>query len=488
MNKPHLGMYVHMHWGYGHPYAARTWTVEDWRNYASGLKSLGYNTVMIWPMFETIPDPPTPSDVAHLEKISRTIDILHSEFDMSVLITLGPNTVGNEKAADYTFETRPFFDTDLRLNPGDPAQVERLISFRRKLMGYVGKADGFSVIDSDPGGYVGSTNDEFANLLGLHLDLIKEFNPGGKLFYWMWVGWEAYNEMWRKTLEGDLCPSMEAKREDFDAVISRLIERGGDDWGVFSCNGLHQEVVDGFGIQDRALFYPYGLVEGEPSFPFTNYSPDTISIVLGQYDVNKTQLGIMANSQTHAVQLPHTYLFAHQAQGGTMANADLDGFAEGLIVGLGALIADSWRTLWGGDSEKMRVLARGLAANASREQRLGPHGGLLFGDPGRFLTDLSLMLAFRADVIDLTAALDRGESPDCQLVALASSWREWQERTGFVDACGDAQGLFPGVLRRLNDPGIDAVLADFENWSDTSVRHGTLPRLIAAVDARAKRG
>ena len=26
-----LGMYVHEGWPYNHPYAARTWTVEDWR-------------------------------------------------------------------------------------------------------------------------------------------------------------------------------------------------------------------------------------------------------------------------------------------------------------------------------------------------------------------------------------------------------------------------------------------------------------------------
>ena len=33
-----LGMYIHAGWPYNHPYAARTWTVEDWRAYADGLK------------------------------------------------------------------------------------------------------------------------------------------------------------------------------------------------------------------------------------------------------------------------------------------------------------------------------------------------------------------------------------------------------------------------------------------------------------------
>ena len=36
-----IGMYVHQHWPYNHPYAARTWTAEDYRGYADGLTKLG---------------------------------------------------------------------------------------------------------------------------------------------------------------------------------------------------------------------------------------------------------------------------------------------------------------------------------------------------------------------------------------------------------------------------------------------------------------
>lgn len=30
-----IGMYVHQHWSYNHPYCARTWTLEDWRGYVT---------------------------------------------------------------------------------------------------------------------------------------------------------------------------------------------------------------------------------------------------------------------------------------------------------------------------------------------------------------------------------------------------------------------------------------------------------------------
>lgn len=59
---PMIGMYVHQHWSYNHPYAARTWTLEDWKGYLDGLKKLGFNTVLIWPVLETMPDPLTKSD------------------------------------------------------------------------------------------------------------------------------------------------------------------------------------------------------------------------------------------------------------------------------------------------------------------------------------------------------------------------------------------------------------------------------------------
>ena len=35
-----LGMYVHTHWSYRHPYAARTWTEADWAGYLRALREL----------------------------------------------------------------------------------------------------------------------------------------------------------------------------------------------------------------------------------------------------------------------------------------------------------------------------------------------------------------------------------------------------------------------------------------------------------------
>ena len=127
-----IGMYVHQHWPYNHPYAARfAWTLDDYRGYADGLKKLGYNMVMIWPILETMPNPLTPIDRANLDKIARVIDMLHDEFQMKTYIALCPNVgAKNEEAAKYEFQKRHFFYCDMLVDPGDPAALTRMIKWR----------------------------------------------------------------------------------------------------------------------------------------------------------------------------------------------------------------------------------------------------------------------------------------------------------------------------------------------------------------------
>src|SRR5579862_4202900 len=138
-----VGMYVHQHWPYNHPYCARTWTLDDWRGYADGLTQLGYNAVLIWPMLEIIPAPPTPSDTAALKKISEVIDMLHSDFGMRVWIVLCPNVAPvDEAAASAPFEKRHFFYCDRRENPGDRDAVARLMARRETVLEPLREADG----------------------------------------------------------------------------------------------------------------------------------------------------------------------------------------------------------------------------------------------------------------------------------------------------------------------------------------------------------
>jgi hypothetical protein len=482
-----LGMYVHMHWGYNRPYAARSWTLDDWRSYATGLSALGYNLIMIWPLCETMPDPLTPSDIAHLEKLRVVIDMLQADFGMTVLVTFGANIVGNEAAADYTFEERPFFKTDLRLNPGDLAEVDRLLRIRRNLYSYLAGCDGMVMIDSDPGGYVGSTNDEFTDLLQRHMEIVTEANPNAMIYYWLWAGWEGYNRFWERT-ESEPCPELIIDESDWEAVINRLQVNPDDPWRLLVCNTQQRELASRLGVTDRSLYFPYGLVEGEPTYPLTNCDPASFEREIGGYPWGEPLLGCMANAQNHVLQLPGTYIFAEVANGKRHDPQGLREFAANLVPGCEASVVDAWTALAQGTPEDMRRVATAISdgrfgASNNVVASTGQYSTLLMGEPDRFLGDLEMQLTFRADLIDAAQKIRSGDDSGPAVQRLTKSWRAWMERTGFVDAyLGPVETILHPALAELHDPGIDAVLADFDNWSDPAVRNDIVPRLIAALE------
>ncbi len=441
-----VGMYVHQHWPYNHPYCARTWTLEDWHGYADGLWKLGYNAILIWPVLETIPDPATPSDVAHLEKTARVIDMLHDEFRMRVWLALCPNVVpDDEAAACSTYERRHFFSCDRRANPADPAAVADLLRRRRRLLGYLRAADGVSIIDSDPGGYPGSTNQEFVDLLIAHRELLDDLRSGIELIYWMHAGWLGYNRFYET---GVL--SFSTDEENLDC-LRRLLAANPEPWGL--ANGL--PLAEHLGIADRVISFNYGRIEGEPSFPLTNFGGSAA------YDGGAAPgpRGVMGNAQTHCVQLPNTFAFARGAQHRPVTEADYVQFADDLVPGLGTTIVEGWKALASEDSRTMLEATRALERAAQRCHNPGPLGGLLFGNPERFVSDLCMQLRMRAPWVEMMHAA--GTPPRGTIRAFAEAASAWQARHGYENVW-----WWPSLdetLRRIGSPEINAVLDTLYN-------------------------
>jgi hypothetical protein len=439
-----IGMYVHQHWPYNHPYAARTWTLGDWCGYADGLKQLGYNTIMVWPMLETIPDPPTPSDRAMLDKMARVVDMLHSDFGMKVWIALCPNVgADSPRARQTSFEKRHFFYCDTRINPGDPAAMQRMIDRRAKLLAPLAKVDAVSIIDSDPGGYPGSTNAEFVALLGAHRRLFDRLRPGIELVYWMHVGWEGYCRFYNTGAF-----SWGTPQEKLD-TLERLKELDPKPWGI--ANGL--EFARKLNLQSRVISFSYGQIEGEPSFPMTNFGGD------GAYKggQNATKRGLMGNAQTHCVQLPNTFAFARGATGQSLTTDDYVRFADDLIPGQGRLIVRAWQATAGQDAAAMRAIAGELDALRNEQLVPGRLVGLLFGSPRRFITDLVMQLRVRAGFESLRSAVDRKQNPKEPFREFVTAVAAWQKQHGYENAW-----WWPGLnetLAKLNQPGITAVLS-----------------------------
>lgn len=437
-----IGMYVHQHWPYKHPYAARTWTLKDWRGYAGGLKKIGYNTLMIWPMLETMPEPLTPSDRASLEKHARVIDMLHHELGMRVFIVLCPNIIANGEAAKATYETRHFYWSDTMINPGDPVAVRKMIAWREKLFTYLKAADGVAIIDSDPGGYPNSSNAEFVSLLGLHREMLNRLRAGIELDYWVHIGWQAWNHF---DATGILQRGTEANYLD---TLSRLKKLDPEPWGL--ANGL--PYAEKLNIASRVITYNYGRIEAEPSMPMTNFGGDAA------YDggSHPGPRGVMGNAQTHCVQLPNTFAFVRGALGRPVGEADYVAFADRLISGHGKLIVSSWKALAGTDSTEMRKYALQLRPTRQEKLQVGDLQGLLFGSPERFLNDLAFQLDLRAAFLDFVkdSTISSHLKPSfARFVAAAEAWDDQQGYQGHWS--------WPGMyeaLRRLHSPDIDKVL------------------------------
>jgi len=151
-----LGMYVHRAWPYNRPYAARNWTTEDFRGYAQGLKQLGYNTLVIWPVIEIMPSPLTPSDRAALKQMAEVIDILHG-LGFRAYMTLCPNiVVDNEAAAKQPYERRYYFRSLKYVDPANSEGIRNMVKWREELLRPLAKMDGCAIIDSDTGSHPGN--------------------------------------------------------------------------------------------------------------------------------------------------------------------------------------------------------------------------------------------------------------------------------------------------------------------------------------------
>jgi hypothetical protein len=484
-----VGMYVHQHWPYHHPYAARTWTLDDWRGYIDGLHKLGYNAVLIWPVLETMPEPLTTSDRANLRKMGQVIDMLHAQFGMRAYVVLCPNVIAKDQtAAKTSFQKRHFFYCDTRVDPGDPASLKRLLERRARLLTPLKNMDGLVIIDSDPGGYPGSTNEQFAGLLAAHRGVLDPLRPGIELWYWMHAGWLGYGRFYET---GKLSFSNEAEQTD---VLMRLKALNPEPWGI--ANGL--EFAKKAGVAERVISFNYGRIEGEPSFPMCNFGGSSAY----EGGSQPGPRGVMGNAQTHCVQLPNTFAFARGAAGKPVTEADYVTFGDDLVPGLGETIVRAWKALAGSDPAAMRACATELAQLPNRRLKPGPLKGLLFGDARRFVNDLAMMLRVRAGFESLRAVVDQRGSAAGPLREFVSAAKAWQRQHGYENTW-----WWPNLdetLRKLHAPEINTVLdTRFDFFGSPKLLPGetpfqyvarklaeeesNTPRLLSALEAASRR-
>jgi hypothetical protein len=430
-----VGMYIHMHWPYRHPYSARTWSVQDWLGYLRGLARIGFNAVVIWPLIETMPDPPTDSDRQWLDVLSVIKRAAQTELGMRVHIVLTPNIASvTESASKHAFSERPFASTTKRIDPANSDEMRRMMQARFALLRSLSHVDGVVVIDSDPGGYPGSTNEQFLALLLEHRRMLDRLRPGIQLDYWIWHGWAAVS---RDLAAGDIRFQGrwgEQAEDDLRQVLRELSAANPEPWGIWRgtpSERYHERPLPTGGaiaqrLAHRTVNFPYGDIEREPSFPFTNY--DEFARRAGSAIAPR---GVFGQAQMHCLQLPGTFAFARAALGKPTTRGDLAEFAAELVPGLSDCIVRAWEALSTGEAKLQRALVAELRAAKPSQLQTGPLDGLLFADAERFITDLCLQLELKAFAGDLFAAPARAGNPRATLAPFVSALRSWQQRHGY---------------------------------------------------------
>jgi hypothetical protein len=283
----------------------------------------------------------------------------------------------------------------------------------------------------------------------------------------MWAGWSqtSFAESWQN-----------APQDAWREVIAGLLRHAPEPWRVNACWPGHFQTLREQGQLHRALYFPYNALEYEPSFPLTNWQPrphDPLPAALRRIPAQDHPLGLMANAQSHCLQLPHIYLFSHLAQDRPLSTLDLPGFASRLLPRAAEPLCRGWRALAAEEPEPMRRAREQLSRLPSRTLRPGELGGLLFRSPQRLIDDLILQLHTMETLARIRGLPlhDPETRPAIRRFHAAAS--RWQQRHGFADW---ARGPFISRVHTTLEPlipGISSLPFD--------PRHGYSLRLLQAV-------
>jgi len=466
------GMYAHQHWAYSYPYALRTWTVEEWKKYVDILALMRVNLFQIWSMAGILPVPFSPEDEAFLRRYPPVIDHAKQNHYMEVWIGECANNMCDKRDLPPA-EQRDYFKVETLKNPADPNQMAQLKAARGEFYKICNNADGYWVIDSDPGGWRGSPASEFVDILMMNREIINNYTklgPKAKLVYWMWFGWgnKQQSENWQDT-------------------ISDLLARSPEPWWLTVAFAEHWKVADRLKVTDRVIYYPYGAVEPEPSLPFTTVVPPVLQKALNVPERIGKIRGAMGNAQTPLCQLPNIYYFTQalwnmelRSQPPAEAMREL---AKLIYPQKTELLTKAWLCLGDLEASNAETMADELMMLDKNHQlgRPGPIGIKLFPDYGQIARDLAVQLRIHSAAMRFCKMVNEGNPDDKQLLDQLTEYcllsLEWRKHTGFRNYGTNGCNFFPvrdAVHKKWwhnnrLDPEVQNKLAEslkakFEDW------------------------
>ena len=187
----HRGFYLHEGWLYKHPFAVRSWSQDDFANMYQVLSRLGFDRVMNWPMFESMPAPLSEADAKALVDYRRTIDDAHAA-GLEFWLVQTPNLTPPQSIAAKPWKERNPYPVWKHVRLDDPAEAAAYFAHRRAMMKIVNSADAYVTIDGDPGGYPGARPEEWLSVFLADRAAIDAHGTAPtkqRVIPWVWCGW-----------------------------------------------------------------------------------------------------------------------------------------------------------------------------------------------------------------------------------------------------------------------------------------------------------
>ena len=351
----HRGFYLHEGWLFKHPFAVRSWKREDFAAMYQLLKRLGFDRVMNWPMFESIPAPLSETDAQALRDYRRTIDDAHAaglEFWLAQTANLTPPP----SIAAKPWKERNPYPVWKHVRLDDPAEAAAYFAHRRAMMEIVNTADAYVTIDGDPGGYAGAQPQEWLSVFRADratLDAVGKAAAKQPLIPWVWCGWGT-EKVWGGNPGNPPEQIVPFVKASLDALAAGMPEP----WLLLPgrsnppnrANGrVNLALADEAGLMPRSTLFLYEAIEYEPSIPGSNLQfADIRRMLRDEAKHAATADGVFGNAQQPVMVLPNLYFFARAAA--DLAYLDTPdeevlGDLADLLGGPRDLLVPAWRCL-----------------------------------------------------------------------------------------------------------------------------------------------
>ncbi|MCC7498170.1 MAG: hypothetical protein IT160_11380 [Bryobacterales bacterium] len=425
------GFYLHGAWVMDYPFSVRTWQRADFARMFRLLHRLGFNTVMIWPGAENAPMPLSPEDSSVLRGYRPVIDDAHRA-SLECWITYCPDVIARDGIRATPWPARSLYHWMTTIHISDPASGPAYLRHRAEVLRLFDNADGFVVIDGDPGGYPGAPVSEYLRIL----DSDQAAVPGKLIIPWIWSGWGRLIDkagFWKEPV----APYVRATLEALKARPGRPLEimpgrSHREDWANGRAN---IEIAEQLGLIPRSTLMVYEAIEFEPTPPAAVLQFDLIRSNLRQESrLAPAARGVFGNAQQPVMVLPNLYFFARASRDLAYLERSDAGVLADLAAEVGgdaAVLVPAWSCL----ELPLEKLPAALPTRLRSMKLAGTLAADLPGGPARYVQILAAQVDSRRKLLAAVAREPRtGAEAAAGLSAGAAALVQWWKVHHYVAA------------------------------------------------------